>query len=392
VPGPTPHYPPEFKREAVQLYRSSGKSIPKMAKDLGIASESLRRWISQHEVDEGEREGLTTSEREELSRLRRENKTLRQEREFLKKAAASSLRGRKGLAELLLQAHRGGEDELPRPVVHVSDARDFEERLLRLERQTIFGKEPSGCRSHREDSGNPRTQSPHVWISQGPRRVEGARDSLWPQTGREAHAPSRPTRLHARQEKRNNSPKQEGAGRGPRKEELRSYTEVDRVWVADITYVATQEGFLYVAFILDVHSRRIVGWAMEPYPKTELVVDALQMAVWRRKPAPAGLVHHSDQGVQYTSLSFGERLKEVGIKPSMGRIGSALDNAMAESFASTLKAEMVSNMEFPTRQAAKTAIFEYLETFYNTCRLHSSLGYMSPADFEEDRMEEARVA
>jgi putative transposase len=169
-------------------------------------------------------------------------------------------------------------------------------------------------------------------------------------------------------------------------------TKMDRVWVADITYVATRrEGFLYLAFILDVHSRRIVGWAMEAHLRTEIVVDALQMAVWRRKPAP-GLVHHSDQGVQYTSLSFGERLKEVGITPSMGRTGSALDNAMAESFVSTLKAELVSRMEFPTRQAARTAIFEYLETFYNTRRLHSSLGYRSPADFEEDRMEEARVA
>jgi putative transposase len=168
-------------------------------------------------------------------------------------------------------------------------------------------------------------------------------------------------------------------------------TDVDRVWVADITYVATAEGFLYLAFILDVHSRRIVGWAMESHLRTELVVDALQMAVWRRKPAP-GLVHHSDQGVQYTALSFSERLREVGITPSMGRTGSALDNAMAESFVSTLKAELVSNLEFPTRQAAKTAIFEYLETFYNTRRLHSSLGYMSPADFEEDRIGEANVA
>jgi putative transposase len=168
-------------------------------------------------------------------------------------------------------------------------------------------------------------------------------------------------------------------------------TEADRVWTADITYVATGEGFLYVAFILDVYSRRIVGWAMENHLRTELVVDALQMAVWRRKPAP-GLVHHSDQGVQYTALSFSERLKEVGIKPSMGRTGSALDNAMAESFVSTLKAELVSRMKFPSRQAAKTAIFEYLETFYNTRRLHSSLGYMSPADFEEDRIGEARVA
>jgi len=147
-------------------------------------------------------------------------------------------------------------------------------------------------------------------------------------------------------------------------------TQADRVWVADITYIATREGFLYLAFILDVHSRRIVGWAMEGHLRTELVVDVLQMAVWRRKPAP-GLIHHSDQGVQYTALSFSERLKEVGIEPSMGRTGTALDNAMAESFVSTLKAELLaSGMRFPSRQAARTAVFEYLETFYNTRRLH----------------------
>lgn len=168
-------------------------------------------------------------------------------------------------------------------------------------------------------------------------------------------------------------------------------TRTDRIWVADITYVPTREGFLYLAFILDVHSRRIVGWAMEGHLRTELVVDALRMAVWRRKPTP-GLVHHSDRGVQYTSLSFGERLKEVGITPSMGRTGSALDNAMAESFVSTLKAELVDRRNFPSRQAAKTAIFDYLETFYNTRRLHSSLSYKSPAEFEEDRMEEVSVA
>lgn len=103
-------------------------------------------------------------------------------------------------------------------------------------------------------------------------------------------------------------------------------TEIDRIWVADITYVATAEGFLYVAFILDVYSRRVVGWSMENHLRTELVVHALQMAVWRRKPAP-GLVHHSDQGVQYTALSFSEKLRGVGITPSMGRTGSALDRA-----------------------------------------------------------------
>lgn len=150
-------------------------------------------------------------------------------------------------------------------------------------------------------------------------------------------------------------------------------TQMDKVWVADITYVANAESFLHLAFVLDVHSGRIVGWAMEDHLRTELVVDALQMGVRRRKPAP-GLVHHSDQGVQYTALSFSERLREVDIKPSIGRTGSALDNAMAESFVSTLKAELVSGLQFPSRQAARTAIFEYLETFYNTRRLHSSLG------------------
>jgi putative transposase len=133
---------------------------------------------------------------------------------------------------------------------------------------------------------------------------------------------------------------------------------------------------------------------MESHLRTELVVDALQMAVWRRKPAP-GLIHHSDQGVQYTSLSFAKRLEQVGIVASMGRVGCALDNAISESFVATLKSELVSRVRFPSRQAAKTAIFEYLEAFYNTRRLHSSLGYRSPADFEEDgkdRMRETSAA
>jgi transposase len=169
VPGPTPHYPPEFKREAVELYRSSEKSIPKMAEELGIASESLRRWIRQHEIDEGQREGLTTSEREELSRLRRENKTLRQEREFLKKL------GRPWPCLLC----EGGRDSVSSYRLIEAEKTSFPVQFM----CRMLGVSRSGCRSHREGSGDPRTQSPHVWISQGPRRVEGARDLLWPQTG-----------------------------------------------------------------------------------------------------------------------------------------------------------------------------------------------------------------
>jgi putative transposase len=168
-------------------------------------------------------------------------------------------------------------------------------------------------------------------------------------------------------------------------------TAPDRLWTADITYLRTGEGFLHLAFVLDVYSRRIVGWSMASHLRAELVVDALEMAVWRRKPA-AGLVHHSDRGTQYTALSFGKRLEDAGIVPSMGRTGSALDNAISESFVATLKVELVHTRRFPTRQAARSAVFEYLEAFYNRRRLHSSLGYLSPESYEDLMAKEVAVA
>ena len=163
-------------------------------------------------------------------------------------------------------------------------------------------------------------------------------------------------------------------------------TAPNRIWTADITYVHTQEGFLYLAFILDIYSRRVVGWSMATHMRTELVVDALEMALWRRKP-DAGLIHHTDRGAQYTALSFGERLEEVGIVPSMGRTGSALDNAISESFVASLKTELLHRHRFISREAARTAIFDYMEGFYNRVRRHSSLDYLSPAEYEEVTME-----
>lgn len=165
----------------------------------------------------------------------------------------------------------------------------------------------------------------------------------------------------------------------------------DKVWTADITYVHTQEGFLYLAFILDVYSRRVVGWSMATHLRTELVVDALEMALWRRRPN-AGLIHHTDRGAQYTALSFGKRLEEAGIVPSMGRAGSALDNAISESFVASLKTELLYRHRFLIREAARTAVFDYIEGFYNRVRRHSSLGYLSPSDYEQATMEEVAVA
>jgi putative transposase len=168
----------------------------------------------------------------------------------------------------------------------------------------------------------------------------------------------------------------------------------NRVWVADITYVATVEGFLHLSAIEDLFSRAVVGWSMAPHLRTELVADALAMATTRRRPQ-AGLIHHSDQGCQYTSLEFGRRLKESGILPSMGAVGTAYDNAVAESFFATLKRELVAKHRWPTRAAARAAIFEYIECFYNRTRLHSTNGMLSPEQLERrygEGNQEASVA
>ena len=165
----------------------------------------------------------------------------------------------------------------------------------------------------------------------------------------------------------------------------------DRLWVADITYVRTWEGWLYLSFVLDTYSRRVVGWSMANNLRTELVLDAVNMAIYTRRPSP-GLIHHSDRGSQYTSVEFGSRLKEAGLLPSMGWVADSYDNSMAESFVSTLKRELIHRHSWPSRQIARSAIFEYIEGFYNTRRRHSALGHLSPSEYEEDRMGGGAVA
>ena len=155
----------------------------------------------------------------------------------------------------------------------------------------------------------------------------------------------------------------------------------NRLWVADITQVRTGAGWLYLAVVLDAWSRRIVGWAMAPHMPAELVEAALAMAVSRRQPT-GHVVHHSDQGSQYTSLAFGKRCRDAGILQSMGSVGDAYDNAMCESFFATLECELLDRKSFPTATDARRAIFRFIEGFYNTRRLHSSIGYEAPVNFE----------
>jgi putative transposase len=157
----------------------------------------------------------------------------------------------------------------------------------------------------------------------------------------------------------------------------------DRLWVADITEHPTREGKVFLAAVIDAWSRRVVGWSIADHLRTELVCDALNMALWRRRPAPdAGLVHHADHGSQYTSWAFGQRLRTAGLLGSMGTVGDALDNAMAESFFGTLQLELLDRRRWQTRGELAQAIFEYIEAFYNPRRRHSAIGYHSPIEYE----------
>ncbi len=155
----------------------------------------------------------------------------------------------------------------------------------------------------------------------------------------------------------------------------------DELWLADLTYVPTSEGWLFLGVVMDMFSRKIVGWSMRDDLKAELVVDALAMAVTRRRPK-GRLVHHSDRGSQYTSLAFGKTLRESGLVASMGSRGDAFDNAACESVISTLKEEWIKRHRYQSRDQARLSIFRYIETFYNPRRRHSALGYRSPADYE----------
>jgi putative transposase len=161
----------------------------------------------------------------------------------------------------------------------------------------------------------------------------------------------------------------------------------NKLWVADITYVPTWAGFLFLSVVIDVWSRKVVGWSMSSSLKTDLVLAALNMAVTQRQPS--GVIHHSDRGTQYTSIAFGNRCQMAGVRPSMGSVGDAYDNAMCESFFASLECELLDRRGFPTHTEARQALFRYIEGWYNPHRRHSALGYRSPVNFERMHLEAA---
>ena len=154
----------------------------------------------------------------------------------------------------------------------------------------------------------------------------------------------------------------------------------DRLWVADITYLPTLSGFLVLAVVIDAYSRKVVGWSMATHLRTELVLDGLEMALSQRQPE--SVIHHSDHGCQYTAISFGQRCRQAGARPSRGSVGDCYDNALCESFFATLECELLDRFRFRNQAEARMAVFDYIEGWYNRHRRHSGLGYLSPVEFE----------
>jgi putative transposase len=162
-------------------------------------------------------------------------------------------------------------------------------------------------------------------------------------------------------------------------------TDINQLWVADMTYIPTWAGFLYLSVVIDVYSRKVVGWAFGERMTSDLVIQALNMALMTRKPE--SVIHHSDQGSQYTSIAFGNRCKEMGVRPSMGTVGDAYDNAMAESFFASLECELIARRSWKTKTEARLAVFTWIESWYNPRRRHSGLNYQSPNTFERKQQE-----
>ncbi|MET8146705.1 IS3 family transposase [Sphaerisporangium sp. NPDC005288] len=380
MPMSRPPYPPEFRRQMVELVRA-GRTPEELAKEFEPTAQSIRNWVVQAERDEGRREdGLTSVEKQELARLRREVRQLREEREILKEGRGF-LRSGDGSAEM---KYRLIDAEKARHGVSLLA------RVLGVSRQGYYAWKNRGPSARaRQDEALTETITKIHAGSRGtygsPRVHAELAEEFGVRIGRKRVARlMRAARLEGVHRRRRRGLTRRDPAASPAEDLVkRDFTAPgpNRTWTADITYVPTGEGWLYLAVVLDVFSRRIVGWAMADHMRTELVIDALEMAIWNRRPAP-GLIHHSDQGSQYTSLSFSQRCRSAGIRTSTGTVADCFDNAVTESFFATLETELLDRHHFATRAQAKAVCFDFIEGFYNPRRRHSTLGMLSPAEYE----------
>ena len=354
-------YPPEFRAEAVRLVREGGRTPRQLAQDLGCPDETIRNRLKQADRDEGRRsDGLTTAEREELRRLPAENRVLARNGRSCEQQPPASPRRRPGEP---VSVHRGGEGTaFGRPTVPV----------LQVARSGFYawlGRQPSArARAdgalakqirviHHESRGTYGAPRVHADLAEAHSIHCGRKRVV--RLMRAAGLTSVCRRRTVRTTRRNGSTEVSA----DLVQRAFVASAPNRLWVAVITYLPMWQGFLYLAVVLDVVSRRVVGWAMADHLRMELMLDALEMALWNRRPSP-GLVHHSDHGCQYTSLTFGSRCRQAGSTVSMGSVGDCYDNALAESLFATLECELIAYSHGRTHAEARMAVFDYIEGFY----------------------------
>ncbi|MFE6872856.1 IS3 family transposase [Kitasatospora sp. NPDC057692] len=383
MPAPR-KYPDELRERAVREVRSTGRPVAHVARDLGIHKEALRSWVRQAEADAGERDDrLTSSELEELKQLRKENAELRRANEILKAASVFFCPG-----------DRPSPDEAEQVIDHLRDGFGVDPvcRVLELSPSTYFARKqrPKSARRLRDEELISLVTA--VWEDSG--RTYGAR-RITRALVRAGHAVARCTveRLMRevgiegviRGQRRRTTVPEPAAPRPPDLVNRRFTAErPNQLWLADLTYIRTWSGWVYVAFVLDAYSRRIVGWQAATHMRTDLPLDALEMALWRQRiKKDASLIHHSDRGSQYVSIRYTERLAEVGAAASVGSVADSYDNAMAEALNGTFKAELIEH-QGPWRDfdEVERAVFQWV-AWYNGERLHSALGYMPPDEYEQ---------
>ncbi len=371
-------YSAEFRASSVKLAIDSDLPIAHTAKDLGINPNTLHTWINKYSQPKDQNKAVRTDEHlyDELKRLKKEIVRLTEERDLLKKAAAYFAR-RTTVKYAWIKQHEA-EFSVKSMCQHMTVSRSAYyawrvRPLTAIEKddielieiiKTLFQK-------GRKNYGTRRLKK--ALLSQG-RQVSRRR------IGRLMAAAGLACKTKRKFIATTNS-----------NHELpiapnfldRQFTmqQPDQAYVGDITYIYTLEGWLYLAVVIDLYSRQVVGWSMAEHMRAKLVNDALLMAVWKRKPSK-GLIWHTDRGSQYASDSHRALLKEHGITQSMSRKGNCWDNAVSESFFHTLKTELVHHQHYQTRAEAKQDIFEYIEVFYNRERIHSANNYLSPVDYE----------
>ncbi|MBK6334700.1 MAG: IS3 family transposase [Betaproteobacteria bacterium] len=391
----TTRFSPEVRERAVRMvveakvqHESQWAAIVSIAAKIGCTAETLRRWVRRAERDSGQRDGLTTAEQQRIKELEREVRELRKANEILK--LASAFFGAGG-ARPPLQAMRAFIDEHREvhgvePICRVLQIAPSGYRRYAAQRRDPAQR----CvRARRDEALVPHIE--RVWRAN--LQVYGA-DKVWRQLGREGHPVARCTveRLMRRHGLR-------GVVRGKvvrtTISDANAPCPLDRVhrefkaqrpnqlWVSDFTYVSTWQGWQYVAFVIDVFARRIVGWRVSSTMRTDFVLDALEQALYARQPERDNtLIHHSDRGSQYVSIRYSERLAEAGIEPSVGSKGDSYDNALAETINGLYKAELIHRRApWKTKEAVELATLEWV-SWFNHHRLLEPIGYIPPAEAE----------